>query len=212
MNKFIQELAGFNVVGVTQSFAHAQSMVDIVQPNLIILDNYFPDGLGTDLLQYIRKQKIQTDIIMVTASKEASTIRDALYGGIFDYIIKPVTYDRLAASLNKYHDYFSKVQNAQKLGQNEVDELLKRNQSYKSMVCQRLPKGIDPTTLEKIRKEVEIIEEKFTADHLGKLIGISRSTSRRYLEYLVSIKVIVADLNYGSVGRPERLYIKNNYL
>ncbi|ANZ30610.1 hypothetical protein BCV53_11205 [Parageobacillus thermoglucosidasius] len=45
-----------------------------------------------------------------------------------------------------------------------------------------------------------------TAEEVGKPIGASRTTSRRYLEYLVSISQVTADILYGSVGRPERMY------
>ncbi len=48
--------------------------------------------------------------------------------------------------------------------------------------------------------------EGITAEELGKLLGASRTTSRRYLEYLISIHEVKAELVYGIVGRPERKY------
>jgi len=47
-----------------------------------------------------------------------------------------------------------------------------------------------------------------TTEEVGRHIGISRTTVRRYLEYLVSIGQVSADISYGSVGRPERIYKK----
>ncbi|WP_411835175.1 hypothetical protein [Peribacillus frigoritolerans] len=35
---------------------------------------------------------------------------------------------------------------------------------------------------------------------------MSRTTARRYLEHLMSEEKIDADLTYGTVGRPERVY------
>ena len=46
-----------------------------------------------------------------------------------------------------------------------------------------------------------------TALEAGNKVGVSRSTARRYLEYLVSIKEADAQLKYGDIGRPERKYI-----
>lgn len=46
-----------------------------------------------------------------------------------------------------------------------------------------------------------------TAEKLGKDMGLSRSTARRYLEHLVSEQKVYTDLIYGTVGRPERRYI-----
>ncbi len=49
-------------------------------------------------------------------------------------------------------------------------------------------------------------EEGITAEMLSAMVGVSRSTARRYLEYLISRKKVHAELTYGSVGRPERRY------
>ena len=51
--------------------------------------------------------------------------------------------------------------------------------------------------------------ESLSAEELGNRIGMSRTTARRYLEYLASIDWVKPNLVYGSVGRPERLYFKN---
>ncbi len=40
------------------------------------------------------------------------------------------------------------------------------------------------------------------------MIGASRTTARRYLEFLISNGELEADVNYGTVGRPERCYRK----
>ncbi|MBH0017755.1 HTH domain-containing protein [Pseudoalteromonas sp. NGC95] len=47
---------------------------------------------------------------------------------------------------------------------------------------------------------------EFTAQQIGDLVGVSRSTARRYLEYLLESGKLTADQSYGSIGRPERCY------
>jgi two-component system CitB family response regulator/two-component system response regulator DcuR len=47
-----------------------------------------------------------------------------------------------------------------------------------------------------------------SAEDVGELIGISRSTARRYLEYLIAEGMLYAEAVYGSVGRPERRYFR----
>lgn len=70
-----------------------------------------------------------------------------------------------------------------------------------------MPKGIDPITLKKVMAIFETIGvEGVSAEKAGILIGVSRTTSRRYLEYMVANGIITADLCYGSQGRPERMY------
>ena len=53
---------------------------------------------------------------------------------------------------------------------------------------------------------LSIMENGSTAELLGKNIGVSRSTARRYLEFLVTQKQVYTELTYGTVGRPERRY------
>ncbi|MGH1542226.1 MAG: response regulator [Arenicella sp.] len=208
LNRFIGRLEGFNIVGVSQSFVQAIDMVDVMRPDLILLDNHFPDGSGTELLQKMRKKGIQTDVIMITAAQDVSTIRSALHGGVFDYIIKPIAYQRLEDSLKKFQDYFLQLHNTKKMKQRDVDKLLQREQHSMPEPPERLPKGIDLLTLNKIRQQFSEDDGPFTAEQMGQSLGLSRTTARRYLEYLVSLNEIQADVNYGSVGRPERLYKK----
>ncbi|MGO3058798.1 MAG: response regulator, partial [Halomonas sp.] len=44
------------------------------------------------------------------------------------------------------------------------------------------------------------------AMQVSKAMGASRSTARRYLEFLVAEQSVAAELGYGDVGRPERRY------
>jgi CitB family two-component system response regulator CitT len=41
---------------------------------------------------------------------------------------------------------------------------------------------------------------------MGEKMGASRTTARRYLEYITSTGEVTAELEYGIVGRPERRY------
>jgi two-component system CitB family response regulator len=64
-------------------------------------------------------------------------------------------------------------------------------------------------TLEKVKYEVnQLDDDGVNAEAMGLQIGISRTTARRYLEYLVSQGAVRPNLVYGSVGRPERMYFR----
>lgn len=49
----------------------------------------------------------------------------------------------------------------------------------------------------------------FSAEEVAAQVGVSRSTARRYLEYLISEGFLFAELIYGVVGRPERRYFRH---
>ncbi|HCU69531.1 MAG TPA: two-component system response regulator, partial [Desulfomicrobium sp.] len=93
--------------------------------------------------------------------------------------------------------------------QHDVDSLLHPAASRAQGGGACLPKGIDALTLGKVRGVFDQTQEAgLSAEDVADLIGISRSTSRRYLEYLISEGTLYADAVYGSVGRPERRYFR----
>ncbi|MDS8902257.1 HTH domain-containing protein, partial [Streptococcus pneumoniae] len=59
---------------------------------------------------------------------------------------------------------------------------------------------------QKVQKLLAQYEDGVTAEKMGEEMGASRTTARRYLEYLVSTDDCYAELGYGIVGRPERKY------
>ncbi|GAB7203555.1 hypothetical protein DZS_15350 [Dickeya ananatis] len=68
------------------------------------------------------------------------------------------------------------------------------------------PKGIDELTLNQVRAAFSGEHTQHTADSLSDMIGISKSTARRYLEYCKNIKLLEAHIQHGTVGRPQRFY------
>ena len=174
-----------------------------------MLDVRFPTGNGLDLLRQLRAKNYATDVILVTAAKEVETLKEAMRGGVFYYIVKPLIFERLQEVLESYADHLSKIKNLDSLGQDDVDTLLpQRSQSgpAETKFSGRLPKGIDAITLKKVDTVFEQQGQLLSAEEVGSQIGASRTTARRYLEYMVSEGILSAEISYGTVGRPERRY------
>jgi two-component system CitB family response regulator len=207
--RFLERIDGFELVGVAHGLDEAEDLVDILQPELVLLDVQFPTGTGLDLLRKIRATNSSVDVILITAAKEVDTLREALHCGVFDYILKPLVFERLQEALNNYQQHLQKLQTMQRLAQRDVDTVLPRHQGTQSNASPsdtRLPKGIDSLTLDKIRVVFSQPHQPLCAEEVGETIGASRTTARRYLEYLVSTNELLAEVNYGTVGRPERRY------
>lgn len=64
--------------------------------DVILLDLSLPDKDGTEILKYLRKENIETPIIIITASIE---ITKGLNLGADDYIVKPFNMDELNARI-----------------------------------------------------------------------------------------------------------------
>nr|WP_305793042.1 response regulator [Sedimenticola hydrogenitrophicus] len=204
--RFVERLEHIELCGIAHTLADARDLVEVMAPDLILLDVHFPDGNGLDLLRELRARDSSSDIILITAAKEVDTLRSALRGGVFDYILKPLVFERLQEAVSRYREHLAHLSGLNQLAQKEVDVLLPRGSAEESANREeRLPKGIDALTLDKIR-EVVTAGGQWSAEEVGAAMGASRTTARRYLEYLVGTRELSAEVAYGSVGRPERRY------
>ncbi|WP_025039009.1 MULTISPECIES: response regulator [Geobacillus] len=208
--RFVEKVNGYEVVGIATNAEEARELTEVLQPDVLLLDVYFPDMNGLSFLKWVREHFSNIDIIMITAAREVDALKQALHGGVFDYIIKPIMFDRFAETLHRYKEYYDKMQQWMKekewIDQEDVDKLIGREAPVRDQPM--LPKGIQPLTLEKVLMVVKRCQDGVTAEEVGRQIGTSRTTARRYLEYLVSTGQVLADIVYGSVGRPERIYRK----
>ncbi|MEZ9651842.1 response regulator [Vibrio lentus] len=210
-HRYLEQMGGFDVVGVATTQSEALMQLDILKPDLVLLDVYLPDGCGLDILNHVRGSNQGCDVILITAARDVDTLQQAMRGGVVDYLLKPVMFPRLEAALKKYQSQQQEFESVSDLNQGLVDKMLQANANAKaySRKVSTLPKGIDGVTLDKIRaifQQADIAD--ITADEAGERIGASRTTARRYLEFLITTGELVADLNYGTVGRPERCYNK----
>ena len=74
-NRFIEKIEGFEVVGIGNTIAESEQIIDVFQPDLVLLDVYFPDGNGVDLLWKIRQQYKSTDVISSPRRKKSKYCR-----------------------------------------------------------------------------------------------------------------------------------------
>jgi two-component system CitB family response regulator len=209
--RFVEKVPGYRVTGIATDLQQAKEQVEVLQPDLVLLDIYFPDRNGLELLRHLKSEHLDVDVIAITAAKEVDTVREAIRGGAFDFLVKPVMFDRFQRTLLQYQEYRRQIKRLQtqrsQIDQEEIDRLMRSSVSGTKLAKESyLPKGIDKLTLEKVSVVLHGSAAGWTAEAVGLEIGASRSTARRYLEYLVAQGEAQADLSYGVVGRPERVY------
>lgn len=215
---FIEQSDGFYVVGMARNGSEAKALMaeHAASIQLILLDAYLPDVEGLELLWAIRRDYMHVDIVMVTAAREVETISEALRGGVFDYLIKPIEAARMTQMLTRFRREREVLANRAEMNQDELDHVLarlepgdptkSRAQHLSQAQSQALPKGIDRLTLRRVIDALADAPDSLTAMQMAQTMGASRSTARRYLEFLVAEQAVSAELGYGDVGRPERRY------
>lgn len=204
----------YQVLGIASDLATARSVLSALNPALILLDVHLPDGNGLTLLSELRARDTKSEIMLLTAAKEVQVLEKAMQLGVCDFLVKPIMLSRLDQALSRFEEKQQHLSAAREVTQSVVDALFLNpadtaRESSKDSTGIRLPKGVDGLTLQKVRQVfVSTPEQAYTAQLIGEQLGISRSTARRYLEYLLENTELMVDQNYGAIGRPERSYRK----
>jgi two-component system response regulator DctR len=203
--QFISAVPGFIVAGVVSS---GQDALDFLQKHpvkLVILDIFLPGMDGVATLQKIRETNSTVGVIVVSASRDTTTINTVLKAGAFDYVIKPFVFERIQTSLRNFQQMENRLnRGSDQIDQKELDKLMQVQQ--KENQRDNLPKGLNPQTLQQVRNLLSRAPSPLSSIETAQALKISRITARRYLEYLVAAGEAVLELEYQKVGRPTNRY------
>lgn len=202
--EFIKQSNYCRQVWLAGNLQQARSMAARFEPDLILLDNYLPDGSGLEFLRELALEGSNFGVIFVTAASDMDTVAEALRYGVFDYLIKPVAYERLEHSLERFSHRHHALQEGDKVSQRQIDAMY--NTYARGTQKSVLPQGIDQLTLDKIQALFADSDAEYTAENVAVTLGLSRTTARRYLEFCSANNALQAEIIYGKVGRPQRIY------
>jgi two-component system, CitB family, response regulator MalR len=212
---YLRRVGGFETVASARSASEALDLLRGRPVDLLLLDIFMPGSSGIELMEEIRRQALDVDVIFVTAARDSATIGRALKLGAVDYLIKPFEFERLKQALEHYRDTHRMIRGKQSLDQTEVDQRLARGPA-EGRVAEGLPKGLDRNTLDKLLKIITTRPEDppwFTSDEIASVMGISRVSVRKYFEFLCASRVLRMELGYGTGGRPvHRFTLQRAYL
>ncbi|WP_127125156.1 response regulator [Georgenia sp. SYP-B2076] len=203
---FVSRCEGFEVVGVAHDPAAAVAAAGRLRPDLVLLDVYLPGATGLDILGPLREAAPDMDVIVVTAAREAETVKRAVRGGAVQYLMKPFAFTDLQQRLQHYRDTHRALAPGAEPAQTDVDRLFATPVGATPSGSAPLPKGLSPETLQLVEQVLAASEGDLSAAEAAELAGISRVSARRYLEHLAAAGSAEVRLRYGEVGRPERRY------
>jgi response regulator of citrate/malate metabolism len=200
---YVDRTPGFRTVDVAGSGAAARRLLARQPVDLVLLDMNLPDASGIDVVRWLRAAGQEVDVLAVTSARELATVRAAAAAGIVGYLLKPFTYPALRDRLTAYAAYRAQLAGDLELtGQDDVDRVLGAVRTTRPAP---LPKGMARETLEAVVGAVREADGLSAAEVAG-LIGASRITARRYLEYLADTGLAIRSPRYGAAGRPELEY------
>lgn len=198
--QYVAAVPGFEVVAVVHDAEATRRVVATLAPDLVLLDMYLPDELGTDLAPQLR-----CDVLMVTAASDAASVRRALGAGVINYLVKPFTLPELADRLRAYARYRQQLERPGSLQQADIDRAV-RTLREGDLVDGTVPKGRSTQTARLVVDRLRSSPEPQTATEVATALGLSRPTAQRYLADLAAAGRVDVSLRYGTAGRPEHRY------
>jgi response regulator of citrate/malate metabolism len=206
--RFLRKVEGYTLYKSVNSIEKAKEIILNKKLDLILLDVFFPQGRGLELLKWIRRENLKCDVILITADKSVETVEEAFRYGAVDYIIKPFKFKRFEEAMNQYKTRKSNFRNIGNAEQEMIDEFtLNSKVTTQKENNMSEHKGFSQHTYKRIVKAIKENNLKnFTAQEIAKEIGVSRITARRYLDYLEREQKVILELEYGKVGRPKNKY------
>lgn len=209
--QYVERIDGFIVSDNAANTDEAIELLAEKEIDLILLDIHMPGMNGIDFLRWIREQKQDLDVILITAASEILQVRQALRLGAADYLIKPFEFSRFQEALVQYKNHHHKFKDKNRVSQQELDRLLRRKNTsgLATQTLPALPKGLTKTTLHTINEVICMQKTRtFSTEELAQAVNISRVSVRKYLKFLTDIDYLEEDLIYG-VGRPIYQYTLN---
>lgn len=198
---FLNKVSGFQLIGEAVNGRDAYEKIIAKKPNLILLDMFLPDMTGMELFLKLRAERIPSDIIMITAARDAPTVQESLRLGAIDYLIKPFRFERFEKALQQYKNSTKKLSSTNTFNQEDIDKWLGIQQD-----STELPKGLNSITMKQILDYLLTHQVPITSEQLAQNVGMARVTVRKYLDFLASKGTVHIELKYGTVGRPTKYY------
>lgn len=191
-------VSGCEVVGEATTLAQARSLL-AEGVDLIIADEYLPDGSGADLIG-----AADAAVLLVTASDDHTTVRRALVRGAIGYVVKPFGLKLLADRVADFVRFSEALDAPGPRDQATIDGLVRMAGPRAPQLAQ--PKGRSAVTATAVAEVVREASGPVTAVVVAEAIGVSRATAQRYLADLVDSGAVELGLHYRSAGRPEHHY------
>jgi response regulator of citrate/malate metabolism len=202
---WVQNVPGFLSIGKAHTAADALEMARRLQPDLVLLDIYLPDGDGLDVARALLDSPRPPVILAISAATDVDAVRTAVQLGVAHYLVKPFGFAVLAERLSAIRAAHAQMDDwPEDAGQEDVDHLFE--------LLRPAPPDRTVPDIEHLAPTLQLVYRSvgagsgLSASEVGAQVGISRATAQRYLTQLEHIGAVRLELRYGQTGRPEHRY------
>ncbi|OJG71524.1 response regulator [Enterococcus phoeniculicola] len=207
--KYLEKITGFQPIYLAETIEMGLEQTRKNQPKLVLLDLHLKDGNGLSYLTSIRKERIDVEVILITAANELDSVKQSMHLGVLDYLIKPFSFERFAKSIQLYQEKQAQLsKTVSDLSQETIDSLFKQPRIQEPVKLEELPleKGLTQSTLHLLMEKIKQLPPQFTVQELSEISQLSHVSVRKYLLFLENADILTSESVYLKVGRPYQLY------
>ena len=201
-DRTIANTSGFSLLSSVATSEEALNYLEALNVDLLLIDQFITSMTGIELLMHIRRIGLEVDAILISTVRESGNVQLALRYGVVDYLVKPVAPERFRAALVRYRDTIRAMADQNTIDQEDIDHLLRSSPGTGFS----LPKGLDQLTLERVLDDLRKTPMERSTRDIADSVGLSRVTTRKYLDYLKETGEVSSRLEYRTSGRPLALY------
>ncbi|RKQ34942.1 response regulator [Kocuria tytonis] len=193
---YVNAVPGFTALPPVHDLRAVAAAVEEHAPDLMLVDVYFPQGSGLDVLR-----AVDVDAFVLSAASERATVAAAFRRGALAYLLKPFEPEVLMGRLRAYARYRRQLDAPGSLTQASIDRARRAMTGADDAAVTSAASATESAVAAAVAEGGEV-----TVMEVARAVGISRATAQRYLSQLVQRGTLRLELRYGTRGRPEHCY------
>ena len=133
-SRMMLESGGFTDVVTLEDARDVMPLLSKREVGLIVMDLAMPHISGSELLDQISQDFPQIPVIMMTASAQVEVAVECMQHGAYDYMVKPVSRDRLISAVHRALEYRTLQYEMISLKNRLLDTTVYNEEAFKNII------------------------------------------------------------------------------
>ena len=167
-SQMFEYVVGIDVVGTAANGGEAMACIDMLVPDIVLLDLHLPDDSGVTVAQRVRARHPDVRIVIFTAGADASEVRQAAVSGVDGVLLKTMPVGELIRAIRTVAD-----------GREVIDQDLVGSLTEPDGATGTVPLS------DREREVLSLLANGMTNKDLAAALFISRATVKTHIENLL---------------------------